>query len=171
MADSLREQLLKAGLVKSKGATPKRPPRHGGRRNKPARAADKEQIDLARAYALRERAEADERAREKAAAKTRRERRRRVHEMIQGRSLNRADAEHVRHFPHQGKIRRIHVDDAQRQALNEGTLAVVYSGGGYVLVAREIAEKIRAFASEHVAVLVEPGGRTTKDGIPDDLIW
>jgi uncharacterized protein YaiL (DUF2058 family) len=170
MADSLREQLLKAGLAKSSGARPKRSPRRGGRR-KPASGADKEQIDLARAYALRERAESDERAREKTAAKARRERRRRVHELVQGRSLNRADAGHVRHFPHQGKIRRIHVDETQRQALNEGALGVVYSGGGYVLVARALAEKIHAFAPEQVALLVEPGARASDEDIPDDLIW
>nr|MDA3914752.1 DUF2058 domain-containing protein [Oleiagrimonas sp.] len=79
MADSLRDQLLKAGLVStSKKTTKNRPDRREGpdqprRRGGKGRATQTpartdEELDLARAYALRAKSEAAERRREKAEA-------------------------------------------------------------------------------------------------------
>ncbi|HEY3519616.1 MAG TPA: DUF2058 family protein, partial [Rhodanobacteraceae bacterium] len=118
MSDSLRDQLLKAGFAPSRkepSSAEKRQRRdrhaagpHGEKAKQPPRTGD---VDLARAYAIRAQAEKAERetAQREAQklAQERRERKRRLHELLQGRSLNLAEADHVRHFEHAGKIRRI----------------------------------------------------------------
>jgi len=91
---------------------------------------------------------------------------------LQGKALNKADAEHVRHFEYGGKIRRVHVDPAQLAALNAGELGIVQQAGRYVLVERAIAEQVRDIDAHLLALLVEPGtGGIGDDGVPDDLMW
>lgn len=174
MADSLREQLLKSGIVKQTRKS--KPPRRKDGQRKPATAKKASaDIDLARAYAMRARTEAEERKRARAEAeaeaRARKERKRRLHETLQGKALNKPEAERVRHFEYGDKIRRVYVDDAQWVALNEGRLGVVQSSGRYVLVTREVAEQVQAFAPGQVALLVDPDARNADDGIPDDLVW
>lgn len=179
MADSLREQLLKSGIVKT--TRNDKPSRHkkGGRKrhgdNAPVGATGDGEMDLAQAWAVRNRAETAERKRAKAEAeaeaRARKERVQRLREVLQGKSLNKADAQQVRHFEYGGKIRRIYVDAAQLTALNEGRLGVVQVKGSHVLVTREVAEQVRAFAPGHVALLVDPDARNADDGVPDDLMW
>lgn len=174
MADSLREQLLKSGIVKQ--TRKNKPAKHKGGQHKPAAAqTNSADMELARAYAIRAKAESSERKRAKAEAeaeaRARKERKLRLQQLLQGKVLNKADAERARHFEYGGKIRRVYVDDAQWKALNNGQLGVVQSSGSYALVSREIIERVQAFAPDHVALLVDPDAGETDDGIPDDLVW
>lgn len=130
MSESLRDQLLKAGLKparKPEGARPqtRAMPAHSGLPRNPG----DEELDLARAYALRaqiEKAERERREREtRQQAQERRERKRRLHELLDGQSLNRIDAEHPRHFEHAGKISRVYVTAEQLKRINAGELGVV----------------------------------------------
>ncbi|MDO1528711.1 DUF2058 family protein [Fulvimonas sp. R45] len=180
MADSLRDQLLKSGIVKQvreekRAASPKpvRPPPRG---NPPARAGGSGEIDLAKAYAIRARTEASERqqAEREAAeqARLKRERKQKVQQLLQGKALNKAEAEQVRHFEYGGKIRRVYVDAAQLAALNAGELGIVQQSGHYLLVERSLAEQVRDIDPHLLALLVEPGaGGIGDDGVPDDLMW
>jgi uncharacterized protein YaiL (DUF2058 family) len=202
MADSLRDQLLKSGIVKQvreekRPSTPQggkppfakrhgsapsngKPPHHkqGGKppsSHKPGKR--QEEIDLAKAYAIRAQTEANERKRaEQAAAeeaRLRRERKLKIQQLLEGKTLNKADVEHIRHFEYGGKIRRVHLDAEQLAALNGGELGVVQQQGRYLLVTRELAEQVRAIDAHQVALLVEPGsaGGVGEDGVPDDLMW
>lgn len=186
MADSLRDQLLKAGLVGKSTPEPKPRPKSGGKRpgakrqggkGAPARESRTAggEFDLAHAYALRARAEASERRRERAEAerqaRLRKERRQKLAKALEGASLNKPDVDLLRHFEYGGKIRRVHVDADQLARLNAGELGVVQQSGRYILVTREVAERIGAFAPEHIALLVQPGETGDEDGIPDDLTW
>ncbi len=179
MAESLREQLLKSGIVKQtrKNAPPRRKNGRHGKPHKPASSApaDQGEMNLAHAWALRGKAENEERrqaqARAEAEARERKERKRKLRRALEGKALNKPEAERVRHFEYGGKIRRVYVDDAQWKALNAGQLGVVQSSGSYVLVAREVAEQVQTFAPGHVALLLDPGADTADDGIPDDLTW
>jgi uncharacterized protein YaiL (DUF2058 family) len=198
MADSLRDQLLKSGIVKQvheekrqampqKGKPPfskhaGKPPHHkqAGKSpasHKPSPGKSQEEIDLAKAYAIRAQTEANERKRaEQAAAeeaRLRRERKLKIQQLLEGKTLNKAEVDHVRHFEYGGKIRRIHVDAEQLAALNVGELAVVQQQGRYFLVSRELAEQVRAVDTHQIALLVEPGstGGVDEDGVPDDLMW
>lgn len=181
MGESLRDQLLRSGLAKPQRErtqpSARRKPRQPGRRADPSAAPDKhgQELDLARAWALRERAESVERQRARAAAEAQARARKamlqRLRDTLEGKALNRADAELVRHFEYGGKIRRVHVDAEQLAALNAGRLGVVQLKGSYVLVAREVAETVREFAADHVALLVGPDTDAPDDGVPDDLTW
>jgi uncharacterized protein YaiL (DUF2058 family) len=198
MADSLRDQLLKSGIVKQvheekRQASPQRgkppfskhtgkPPHHkqagkspGPHKSSPGKS--QEEIDLAKAYAIRAQTEANERKRaEQAAAeeaRLRRERKLKIQQLLEGKTLNKADVDHVRHFEYGSKIRRIHVDAEQLAALNVGELAVVQQQGRYLLVSRELAEQVRGIDAHQIALLVEPGSTSGvgEDGVPDDLMW
>jgi uncharacterized protein YaiL (DUF2058 family) len=185
MSDSLREQLLKAGFAPPRADKPRKPDVH-----KPARHAEKSaavhapkkkpanDFDLARAYAIRaqtEKAEREQAEREaQRQAQERRERKRRLHELLNGAAQAiPADAEHVRHFEHAGKIRRIHVDADQLARLNKGELGVVVQGGRFILVSREIALMAGEIAPESIALLMDPSAPPAEadDGVPDDLMW
>jgi uncharacterized protein YaiL (DUF2058 family) len=189
MGDSLRDQLLKAGLKPSaKPVPPARAVQASTNTAKPAAADTRDrsaqrqarrdvgtprraqqhpprggdaEIDLARAYALRhaqeqrEKAAAERLAAEK--ARLRKAQRDEARSLIEGKTLNKPDAELMRHFEYGGKIRRVHVDDTQLRALNAGMLGVVQIDGRYYLVERGIAEAVQARAPQHVALLPEPG--------------
>ncbi|NII10383.1 DUF2058 family protein [Oleiagrimonas sp. C23AA] len=186
MAESLREQLLKSGLAKPKprneqhkGTGKGKGPKGQGRANKGQGQAKKSgrgsEMDLAKAYGMRAQAEAEQRRREQREAeeraRERRELKRKLNEALQGNILNKADAELMRHFEYGGKIRRVHVDDAQMAAINRGELGVIQQAGRYYLVTREQAEHIASFAAHHVALLVDPDAADEDDGVPDDLVW
>lgn len=193
MADSLRDQLLKSGIVKQvqpararedwrKPVTPAEQPARMNARppSQPSRQPRRNQveidIDLAKAYALRAQTDAVERKRvEQAAAehaRLRRERKLKIQQLLAGNALNQTEAEQPRHFEYGGKIRRVHVDATQLAALNAGQLGVVQQGGRYLLVTREIAEQVRTIDPQQLALLVDPGAAGMgDDGVPDDLMW
>lgn len=181
MADSLRDQLLKSGIVKQVRDEQRASSSGKGRRPSPdARAKQRskgtDEIDLARAYAMRAQTEAADRKRaeQEAAerARIKRERRERVQKLLAGKALNKTDAEQARHFEYGGKIRRIYVDAAQLAALNAGELGVVQQAGRYLLVTRELLDQIAGVDPDAVALRVEPGSiGVGDDGVPDDLVW
>jgi uncharacterized protein YaiL (DUF2058 family) len=186
MVDSLRDQLLKSGIVKQlkdekrqQPSAPRPSASHGKGKpqhkpNRPARS--QEEVDLAKAYAIRAQTEAAERRRaeQEAAeqARIKRERKAKIQQLLDGKALNKADADQVRHFEYGGKIRRVYVDAAQLAELNAGKLGVVQNGGRYVLVAQDIAEQVRDIDAHLLALLVDPAkGGIGDDGVPDDLMW
>ncbi|MFO1516165.1 MAG: DUF2058 family protein [Lysobacterales bacterium] len=180
MSESLRDQLLKSGLVKKLKSEPRpgaaKAPAPGRPRAAPgkvARAAVGEP-DLAQAWAQRARLEREERERAQREAEQRarekRERRARLHALLDGKSLNAADAEHPRHFPHGGKIRRIYCTAEQLAALNRGELGVVQRDGRYLLVSRDVAEQAGVVAAEALVLLVDPDA-PADDDVPADLTW
>lgn len=189
MADSLRDQLLKSGIVKTV-----QPSRSHEEKRAPSRAASAREsskfrprsprtsptsngeMDLAKAYSIRARADAQERKQaEQAAAeqaRLRHERKATIRKLLEGKALNKDDVEHVRHFEYGGKIRRLHVDAEQLRALNAGELGVIQQSGRYFLVTREIAEKVRDIDPRPLALLVDPSMTAVgDDGVPDDLVW
>ena len=206
MSNSLKDQLLQLGFKQAAPAREERKPRHGGKppgprqqqgrphgradaagkrqpgRGPDAAAANAAEIDLARAYALRQRQEQSERAREEQArqaeAKARREARQKLAQLLEGKALNAADAELARHFEFGGKIRRVHVTEPQFRAINAGELGVVQLGGRYVLVEAGVARDAAALVPGALALLVDPasteGGDEYADPryrVPDDLVW
>ena len=182
MAESLRDQLLKSGLVKQmrdeqrpkapKGGKPSQG-KHKPHAPPPRREGE---IDLAKAYAMRAQTEAAERKRseQEAAelARVKRERKARIQKLLEGQVLNKADADHVRHFEYGGKIRRVHVDAEQLAALNEGRLGIVQQNGRYLVLSQAVVEQVQAIEPHLVALLVDPrAAGEASDGVPDDLMW
>lgn len=142
----------------------------------------REEIDLAKAYALRAQREKDERIAAEAAkqeeARRRREARTKLSELVKGRALNIADAEIARHFPYGGKIKRIYVTTEQLKALNAGELGVLQLDGHYVLVTAELIAQAAEIFPAAIALRVDPEAPAEDDPyadpkyqVPDDLVW
>jgi uncharacterized protein YaiL (DUF2058 family) len=206
MSNSLRDQLLglgykpaakaeerpKANRPDKTGPKPlqkqtQKPPqkhlsnRHGPRSQR-STPRTQEEIDLAKAYALRAMKEKDERIaaeqEKQEAARLKREAKAKLVELIKDKTVNVIDAEHVRHFEYGGKIRRVHVTTEQLKALNVGELGVIQIDGRYSLVSAETALAAREILATHVALLVDPNAPVADDPysdplyqVPDDLIW
>ncbi|MAL04188.1 MAG: nucleoprotein/polynucleotide-associated enzyme [Arenimonas sp.] len=152
-------------------------PRGGSR---PARS--QEEIDLAKAYAIRaqkekqERIEAERLKQEEAAR--RRAAKAKVADLLRDKALNVADAEHARHFEYGGKIKRVYVTPDQLKALNAGELAVVQLDGRYLLVPVALADEVAALLPSLLALKVDPNAPAGDDPyadpryqVPDDLVW
>ena len=204
MSTTLRDQLLGLGFKDAPKPKPQKRPRqpphkakagqggkpvhaHGAKQGgnrpvppKPARS--REDIDLAKAYAIRAQREKDERIEaerlKQEEARKRREAKARLAEFLVGKSLNAAEADHVRHFEYGGKIKRIHVTAEQLKALNTGTLGVVQQDGRYLLVDAETVAQAEAIFAPAVALKVDPNAPATDDPysdpqyqVPDDLVW
>lgn len=142
----------------------------------------REDIDLAKAYAIRAQREKDERiAAEQAKqeeARLRREARARLAELVKDQALNVPDAEIARHFPYGGKIKRIYVTADQLKALNAGELGVLQMDGRYVLVSAQMLAQAEAVFPPAVALKVDPNAPAQDDPyadpqyqVPDDLVW
>ena len=162
----------------SHGAKPNNPPR--ATQPKPARS--REEMDLAKAYAIRAQKEKDERIEaerlKQEEARVRREAKARVEELLKGKSLNDPNAEIARHFPYGGKIKRIHVNAEQLKALNSGELGVVQQNGRYLLITAALLTEAESIFPACVALKVDPDAPAGDDPyadpqyqVPDDLVW
>lgn len=161
------------------------PASRGPAGERPGRARGKRpqgDIDLAKAYAIRAQREKDERIqaeREKQeAARLRREAQAKLAALLDGKGLNAADADHVRHFEYGGKIKRVHVTAEQLRALNAGELGVVQLNGRYLLVTAATLAEAEAVFPASVALKVDPDAPAADDPysdpkyqVPDDLVW
>ncbi|MGO4550010.1 DUF2058 domain-containing protein [Lysobacter sp. 2RAF19] len=162
-------------------------PRHGKPAQADARPAHgkprtREDIDLAKAYAIRAQREKDERIeaerQKQEAARQRREAKAALAAFLQDKALNVADAEIARHFEYGGKIKRIYVTEAQLKALNAGELGVVQNDGRYVLVDAATLAQAESIFAPAVALKVDPNAPAKDDPyadpqyqVPDDLVW
>lgn len=193
MTDSLRDQLLGLGFKPAakpeRKPAPKPAPRPAAKKGgaqRPARQQGKprsrEDIDLARAYAIRAQKEKDERIEaerlKQEAARQRREARERLSQLLQGKALNDPAAEIARHFEYGGKIKRIHVNESQLKALNAGELGVVQMDGRYLLVDAALLVQAAAIFPQAVALKVDPDAPAADDPyadpryqVPDDIVW
>lgn len=186
MADSLRDQLLKSGLVqklRDEARPVERPVRPDNKRRpsgsapgkpKPKPNRNQEEMDLARAYGLRDRAEREQRDLEKKQAeqkaREKAERKQKLASLLADKALNKPDADIARHFPHADKIRRVYCTTEQLAEVNSGMLAVVQYRGRYLLVSRETGLKAAEISPEALVLLSDPEA-PAEDDVPDDLVW
>lgn len=147
---------------------------------KPPRS--REDIELAKAYAIRAQREKDERIEaerlKQEEARQRREARAKLEELLKDKALNQAEADIARHFPYGGKIKRIYVNAEQLKALNAGELGVLQLNGRYVLVTTAVLLEAEAIFPAAVALKVDPNAPAEEDPyadpqyqVPDDLVW
>ena len=173
MSESLRDQLLKSGLARKFKAEPAKPAKPPQRPAPPRR--ERSEIDLAKAYALRdsnERAQRDREQREaEQRAREKKERRQRLAQLLNGKAQNAQDADIARHFPHANKIRRVYVTAAQLPRLNGGELGVVQLAGRYLIVDVETAKAVREVDPESLVLLCDPMENASEDDVPSDLVW
>ncbi|HOZ06494.1 MAG TPA: DUF2058 family protein [Arenimonas sp.] len=202
MSNSLRDQLLGLGFKTAPKPEPQRPAKpsskpehkqHQGQRANPRQAQrpsqqtkpaskSQEEIDLAKAYALRSETEKQERIaaekRKQEEAKLKRELKQRVQELLKDKAQNIESAEHVRHFEYNGKIRRVYVTPEQLSDLNKGVLGLVQLDGRYLIVNADIADQVKLLLPSIVALQIDPNAPASDDPysdplyqVPDDLVW
>ena len=161
-------------------------PAHGGpqagRPPQGGKPKSREEIDLAKAYAIRAQKEKDERIEaerlKQEEARKRREAKAALAEFLKDKGRNDAGAEIARHFEYGGKIKRIYVTDVQLKALNAGELGVVQMDGRYLLVDADTLAKAETIFAPAVALKVDPNAPAGEDPysdpqyqVPDDLVW
>lgn len=162
----------------------RRPPQGGANAgsDKPRPARTREEIDLAKAYALRAQKEKDDRIEaerlKQEEAKFRREAKAKLAELLKDKSLNDPAAEIARHFQYGGKIKRVYVNAEQLKALNAGELGVAQMDGRYLLVPIGLLLEAEAIFPPSVALKVDPDSTHGDDPyadpaflVPDDLVW
>lgn len=151
-------------------------PRHRGK------PRSQEEIDLAKAYAIRAQKEKDERIeaerQRQEEARLRREAKAKLAELLKDRALNDPQADIARHFDYGGKIKRVYVTAEQLKALNAGELGVVQLNGHYLLITAALLAEAETVFAPAVALKVDPNAPAQDDPyadpqyqVPDDLVW
>jgi uncharacterized protein YaiL (DUF2058 family) len=177
----------RAGVAKRDGASPQGRPEHAKRKAAGSAAHSRaprsqQDIDLAKAYAIRAQKEKDERIEaerlRQEEARLRREAKAKLAELLKDKALNDPAAEIARHFEYGGKIKRIYVNAEQLTALNAGELGVVQVNGRYLLVTAAVLAEAEAVFEPSVALKVDPNAPPSDDPyadpayqVPDDLVW
>ncbi len=178
MSNSLQDQLLKAGLVDEKSAKRAHKEKQKLRRQQKGRPAPAAPNAAGEQKARAQAARDSELNREREAASKAREVDAQVAQIIASHRVALEQGEAVYNFVDRGKVRRLHLAEAQHRRLVQGRVGLVRGGSGYELVSAEAAEKIAARAPERLLVL----NRTEKTApdpddpyagyeVPDDLTW
>ncbi|WP_313141659.1 DUF2058 family protein [Stenotrophomonas sp.] len=165
-----------------RGGAGKPGPSRGPGQQGPRKPRTAEEMDLAKAYAIRAQKEKEERIEterlKQEEARQRREAKAKLEELLKDKGLNDEAADIARHFPYGGKIKRIYVTAAQLTALNAGELGVVQLNGRYLLVTAELLAQSEAVFAASVALKVDPNAPAEEDPyadpqfqVPDDLVW
>lgn len=158
------------GKPDGRGPRPQRKPR------------TQEEIDLAKAYAIRAQREKEERIEaervKQEEARLRREAKAKVAELVKDKGLNDPAADVARHFSYGNKIKRVYVNEAQLRQLNAGELGVIQLDGRYLLVTAALLAEAEAIFPAAVALKVDPNATAEEDPyadpkyqVPDDLVW
>jgi uncharacterized protein YaiL (DUF2058 family) len=179
MSLSLRDQLLKAGLVNEKQA--KQAGKQKQKENRLVHKGQAEKDETARLAALQAKAEKAARdqelnrqQQEKAEQKARAAQ---VKQLIEASRLPKLTTEDYYNFVDDKKVKRLSVNNLMRDKLSRGSLAIVKHGGGYEVLPREAALKIQEREPQRIVLLNTPTEAPDADDpyaayqIPDDLMW
>ena len=175
----LQEQLLKAGLVNKNKVDQVARQQQKARDGKPTAKPEAEAVDAHKLQA--ERAERDRQL--EAHRKAEREAQQRsaqIRQIIEAHRVKAGDDSDYR-FSDDGVIRSLRIGDAQRPQLARGVLTIARLGDTHALLARDVAERVRAIDPSALAVdhAHAPGAPEagsddafySRFQVPDDLIW
>jgi hypothetical protein len=185
MSMSLREQLLKAGLVTEKQARQAEKRQYVPPKQKKSKKAPPPELTPAAKQAQAAKAARDQelnrRQQEKAAAKARIAE---LRQLIEQNRVPRVESDDYYNFVVDGKVRRIAVNALLRERLVSGALVIVRCDGQYDLVPAADAPRIRERDSNAVVHAIDPSvpAETAQAAageedpykdfvVPDDLTW
>ncbi|ALU61704.1 DUF2058 domain-containing protein [Pseudomonas syringae pv. aptata] len=179
MSLSLRDQLLKAGLVNQKQAK-----QVGKEKQKEQRLVHKGQAQAddsqkrAAQEAMAEKAKRDQELNRQQQEKVEQKARTaQVKQLIEVSRLPKLITEDYYNFVDDKKVKRIPVNAMVRNKLSSGSLAIVHHGGGYEIIPREAALKIQERDPRRIVLLNTPTEAPDADDpyaayqVPDDLMW
>jgi len=180
MSNPFQEQLLKAGLVTRQQVQKANQDKQKNRKQRPSKKEKPvDEAALKARQAAQEKAERDrelnrkkqEQARQKAISIE-------INQLITSNRLPRDhNCEIAYNFEHNKKVKRIYVNAEMRQQIISGRLGIARIEGGYELIPRAIAEKIRQRNEKRVVIFEEDVKTADEDDpysgyqIPDDLTW
>lgn len=187
---SLKDQLLKAGLIDQskadKADREQRKQTHQKTANAKKKAHKKgEEIPVNEATLLAEKARQEQAERSRELNRQQREQaeqkaiQAQIKQLIEMNRINRKGGEVSYQFADGSKIKNIYVTDKLQHQLARGLIALVRLGAGYELVPKQVAEKIaqRDAACVLVQNISSSQQATEEDDpyadyqIPDDLMW
>ena len=180
MSSTLREQLLKAGLVTEKQVRTteqqqhkqQRPPQ--ARKQPPQKTEQQRAAEQARAAKAARDAELNRQRELNAQAKARAAE---IRQLIEQHKLPKVDSEDRFNFVHGSKLRFIAVDAALRDGINNGTVCIVRFEGKSDVVPAAIADRIRERDARVVISLKDEPAKVDENDpykdfvVPDDLKW
>ncbi|MCG8426584.1 MAG: DUF2058 domain-containing protein [Chromatiales bacterium] len=179
MANSLQEQLLKAGLTDENKVNKAKKAKQ--RKEKEQRHSKKRQEDEATRLAREARALDAARDRELNRQKNEEANHKaimaQIRQLIEMNRLVLEEGEIAYNFSDDNKIQRIYVNDQQHGQLSRGQLAIVKLDNRYEVVPAGVAEKISLRAADCVIVNNQNERVEDEDDpyaefkVPDDLMW
>ncbi|RRV06934.1 DUF2058 domain-containing protein [Pseudomonas sp. v388] len=179
MSISLRDQLLKAGLVNQKQAKQVSKEKQKEQRlvHKGQAQADDSQKRAAQ-EAMAEKARRDQELNRQQQEKVEQKARAaQIKQLIEVSRLPKLTTEDYYNFVDDKKVKRISVNALVRNKLSSGSLAIVHHGGGYEIIPREAALKIQERDPRRIVLLNTPTEAPDADDpyaayqVPDDLMW
>lgn len=179
MSLSLRDQMLKAGLVNEKQAkqATKEQKRQQRLEKKGAVAVDDSQRQAALEAMAQKQKRDQELNRQQQEASERKAAVAQIRQLIESARLPKLDSEDYYNFVDHKKVKRIAVNTVVRNKLSSGSLAIVKHGGGYEIIPRDVALKIQERDARRIVLLNIETEEVSADDpyaayqIPDDLMW
>jgi uncharacterized protein len=182
MTLSLREQLMKAGLVSEQQVQrverEQKQQRYKAPSNERRKPPAPTQAQLAAQRAAAEKAARDVEAnRRKQEKLERRAKYAEIKQLVTAHQVPRVETEDFYNFQDGGQIRRIEVTPELRARLVAGTLAIVRCEGRFAFVPAETGEQIGARVQKALLHLNRPEAAPAADDpyrqfvVPDDLMW
>ncbi len=186
MGNSLRDELLKVGLVSEERPEKPRRARRGKKRpakkREPAPAqAPGDDSGAAARHVLRENQRRTARfVRDSSlggvsvAENAKRALRRKIQALIQDERRNHDQAEIPYHFIKGKRIKRVYVTEPQRDELTDGKLVIAALDGDHHLLTPEAGERLLALAPQTVicsGAEAHPDSADDEHPVPDDITW
>lgn len=179
MSMSLRDQLLKAGLVNEKQAK-----QAVKQKQKQNRMEHRGQVEKDRSQELAvQQAQAEKLAKDQELNRAQEDKKKRkaeqaqIKQLIETSRLPKLTTEDYYNFVDDKKVKRLSVNVMMRDKLSKGSLAIVRYEGRYEVVPRATAERIQERDPKRVVLLNVQSGEPDPDDpyaayqVPDDLMW
>ncbi len=178
MSTSLKDQLLKAGLVK-KNEVKKKPKKKAP--TAPKKKRNKASESTMRAQrAMLDKAKKDKRLNEQRQAEAEKKARyAQIKQLVDGSKLDRKEGETSYNFTYKKKVKTIYVTEEQHKQLSKDQLTIIVMDGElFEIVPNKVAEQVAKRESHRVIKNTERKDDSPKADdpyadyqIPDDLIW
>ena len=179
---SLRDQLLKAGVVDKKQVNKAKQEKHKQVKQSKQLPKGAQVVDETKEAARQAMAEKAARDKEinlqRQAEADRRALRAQIVQLVQMNRIDRGKGDAAYQFSHDKKIKKVYLSDRLHKDLTNGLIALIALDSGYELVPRGVADKIR-LRDESVIVVHNTRATTAVEEddpyadfqIPDDLMW
>ena len=176
---SLKDQLLKAGLIDQKKASKANKSKHQQVKQKQKNKV--ETVDEAKVAAQQAQAEKVARDRElNAQRKAEAERKAlsaQIRQLIEMNRQTTGEGDIAYSFTDGSLVKNLYVNEQQQRQLSNGRLCIVGLDGGYALIPTAVADKVRQRDEAFVILSNQPTETTDEDDpyaefqVPDDLMW